>query len=501
MFDRFVQQISPPLEDRATKRTFSSYLESPNIILLGDPGAGKSHLFEEAAEFSGGSLLTARTFLNTPSHSLDAVIFVDALDERRAGRGDNNTIDRMVEKLFERAPKQVRISCRAQDWLGDADLAAFRPYFDRHGDAVIVALEPLLRAEMAAILTNQGVQDPASFLKEAYDRELDDFLLNPQNLIMLAEVVERGSWPKTRGELYRAATGLLLQEHSPTRSRFGEAVYTADELRDAAGAACATRLIADVEGISLRESDDRSDFPSYRTIGFPDVGKVRAALGRRAFRAGHVEETVDYSHRTTAEYLAAAWLATKVRTGFPIGRVRALIGVDGSPASELRGIHAWLPVLLPEHANLLIDADPFGVLTYGDAASLEPSGRRHLLEALARLAAVDPWFRANNWSARGSGALASPDMVEPFRAIVRAEPANSMLRSVVFDALANGVPLPELQPDLVKVVADKSLPYREREDAAEALIKLGERAETRQPNYTSISALPRMTSALEHTSL
>jgi len=38
MFDRFVRQVSPPLEDRATRRTFSSYLESPNIILLGDPG-------------------------------------------------------------------------------------------------------------------------------------------------------------------------------------------------------------------------------------------------------------------------------------------------------------------------------------------------------------------------------------------------------------------------------------------------------------------------------
>jgi len=126
MFDRFVRQVSPPLEDRATGVLSLAIWNQPNIILLGDPGAGKSHLFEEAAELSG-SLLTARTFLNTPSHSLDGVLFVDALDERRAGRGDNNTIDRMVEKLFEHSPKQVRISCRAQDWLGDTDLAAFRP--------------------------------------------------------------------------------------------------------------------------------------------------------------------------------------------------------------------------------------------------------------------------------------------------------------------------------------------------------------------------------------
>ena len=185
-------------------------------------------------------------------------------------------------------------------------------------------------------------------------------LLNPQNLLMLADVVEKGDWPKKRRDLYHAATELLLQERSPTRSRFGEGVYTPDELREAAGVICAVRVIADVEGISLRESDDRPDFPSYRTIGFPNIKELRAALGRRVFRAGNLEETVDYSHRTTAEYLAAAWLAKKVQAGFPIGRVRALIGIGGCPASELRGIHAWLPVFLPEYADLLIEADPFG---------------------------------------------------------------------------------------------------------------------------------------------
>jgi predicted NACHT family NTPase len=217
-------------------------------------------------------------------------------------------------------PNQVRISCRAQDWLGDTDLAAFKPYFDRRGGAVVVALEPLSRQEMAAILADHGVGNPAEFLDQAYERDLEDFLLNPQNLLMLADVVKKGNWPKTRRELYHAATELLLQEHSPTRSRFGEGAYIADELRESAGSICAARLIADVEGISLRENDDRPEFPSYRTL--PEVEKVRAALGRRAFRAGHAEETVDYSHRTTAEYLAAAWLADRVRAGFPIGRVR-----------------------------------------------------------------------------------------------------------------------------------------------------------------------------------
>lgn len=63
--------------------------------------------------------------------------------------------------------------------------------------------------------------------------------------------------------------------------------------------------------------------------------KVLAALGRRIFDAGPEAETVDYSHRTMAEYLAAEFLAARVRGGLPFGRVQALIGADGHPSAEL----------------------------------------------------------------------------------------------------------------------------------------------------------------------
>jgi hypothetical protein len=68
------------------------------------------------------------------------------------------------------------------------------------------------------------------------------------------------------------------------------------------------------------------------------ASKTIAVLGRRVFAAGPVPESVDCVHRTTAEYLGAAWLAHAVRAGLPIGRVIALTGVDGHPAPELRGL-------------------------------------------------------------------------------------------------------------------------------------------------------------------
>src|SRR5207302_9115023 len=125
--------------------------------------------------------------------------------------------------------------------------------------------------------------------------------------------------------------------------------------------------------------------------------KTIAALSGRVFVAGPASESVDYAHRTTAEYLAAAWLADAVRSGMPFGRLQALMGIDGHPAPELRGLHAWLAVHLPEYADRLIDTDPYGVLTYGDAGSLAQSSCAHLVRALGELSQADPWFRSGNW--------------------------------------------------------------------------------------------------------
>jgi len=339
----------------------------------------------------------------------------------------------------------------------------------------MVGLEKLSGDERREVLAAQGMSagEAEVFLREAAERGLAEFLENPQNLIMLMNAVRTGSWPSSRKQLFELSTELLLSEFSHEHSRTGGGVYSVDELRGTAGAICAVRLISDVAGISLAESENNPDYPSYRTLGFLELAKVQAALGRRVFAATPFPETVDYAHRTTAEFLGAAWLAGQMRGGLPLGRVRALLGIDGHPASELRGLHAWLSVFSPENAEVLIDADPYGVLTYGDAGSLSPSARRHLLTVLGGLSESDPWFRSGSWNAPAVGALAQPDMVEPFRSVLRSPDANFALRSIVVDAVALGHPLPALQGELVGVLVRDASPYAERFHALDALERLG----------------------------
>lgn len=474
--DRLVQEVSAkPLIGEGTN-PISAYLKYPNIVLLGDPGAGKTHVFKEFAQFQAGAFLSARSFLNKSTESLgtQSTFFIDALDERRSDRGDNNATDEIVKKLFQINPKQVRISCRAADWLGETDLVAFKDYFDDAGGYVVLSLQPLSRTEQIAVLTANGIEDTETFIVDAEDRGLSELLGNPQNLKMLADVVRKRGWPSTRSELFQQAVDVLLTETNEAVSRKERNRYSANELLDTAGELCAVRLISDIQAISLSESDAAEDIPSYRTVSDGDSAKLIATLGRRVFAMSAMPETVDYAHRVIAEYLAASWLSTKMRAGLPIGRVRALIGIDGRPATELRGLHAWLAVQLPEHAELLINADPFGVLTYADARALTPTNRKQLLRALANLADMDPWFRDGHWTSSLLAGLAGTDMVEEFRSILASETPNFSLRMLVLDSLSVGQTVCELSSDLLSLVLNAEASYAERSASVEALLRMGD---------------------------
>lgn len=333
-------------------------------------------------------------------------------------------------------------------------------------------MQQLSREEQTAILHAHGIEHPEKFLEEAEKHSAYEFLHNPQNLLMLAEAVKEGNWPQTRSELFHSATQLLLTEHSKEHTRQNSGIYTSDELEHPAGSICALRILSDVSGISLLPNDIRPEYCSYRTIPFFSHEIIRATLSRRVFAAGDELETVDYSHRTIAEYLAAKWLASIVEKGLPLGRLRSLLGFEGYPSSELRGLHAWLAVFLPQYANVFIQADPYGVLTYGDAASLSTVDKQSLLVALSKLSESDPWFRNHGFSSNLNG-FVSEEMEAHLRLIIHDPKSRFSLRMLILESLSVTTPILSLNQDLIDVVRSERHSYAEKEEAITALIHSG----------------------------
>jgi hypothetical protein len=475
VIDRRVRILADGVDPQ--RRRFSEFADAANIVLLGDPGAGKTVLFEDAARTGAGHYLKARAFRLLPAAELGDALFIDALDEQRAGSADERTpVDEIVAKLFERRPARVRISCREQDWLGDTDLAAFNTYFGRSGEAVVLRLEPIDHDEQIEILIADGLvaADAATFIAEAEQRGMEQLLRNPRKMVMLRRVVETGVWPATTFDLFERATALQLTEANKDHARAADGQYGAHELRLPAGGVCAARLISDVQGICLAPNGGGAQYPSYRTLTHLDLNRVRAALRRPLFVAAGPSECVDYDHRTSAEFLAVEWIADRVRNkAMPIERLLSLMGSDGHPAAELRGLNAWLALALPEHAGVFIAADPLGVLEYGDAASLKPAMREALLKALAAAAKENPWFLGRDRQPAGIEYLVQPDSVASLCAILDAPNQPRDLRTLALEAFEAAEPQQAAYATLLRVFRDGGAYWGDRHRALTCLHAFG----------------------------
>jgi hypothetical protein len=476
MSDRMVRVLHPKSLSDKPPQLFSAYLSHNNIVLLGDPGAGKTHLFEHFAQQEKAVKVLARNFLNRPEELLKSSkkIYIDALDERRAGRGDNDTIDAIVSKLHRVKPDQVRISCRAVDWLGEADLVAFQDYFDITGDSVVLHLLPLNEDECLQILGEFEVENASDFLGQARSRGLQGFLENPQSLKMLIEVVKGGVWPESRYELYEKSTDILLTEANLSHNYKAVGNYPLHRLKEVVGEVFAIRLISDIDGISVKEVSDDVQYPSYKDISLSEPSEILAVLNRRIFFNDPQTNTADYTHRTIAEFLAAKWIAHKVNQGLPLSRLRALIGVDGKPVSELRGFQSWLPNFLNAGTAEIINSDPYGVLRYGDINTLSLSNRKVLLNALANLSEKDPYFRYEHWSTESTRGLSTGDMEQEFRRILVDGESNFSLRSLVLDAMSSGKPIFNLNDVLESIFLDGDASFYERSHCLNVWVNFGE---------------------------
>lgn len=470
--NRRVVQIEPKRADQGQEaaRIFDC-LDREQVILLGDPGAGKTHCFRKMAAAEQAPIYSVQRFVARNGDEQAKTVYLDGLDEYRprTSARDSNPAITLLQILRKSGSPRLRLSCRFADWLGSTDLELFRDYCGTGGYAV-VALEPLDQQEALEILADKGVPKPETFWAEATARHMEWMVTNPQNLLMLAEVVAHSGWPATKRDLYEQWSLRHLAEHKESLHESQLGRYASADLVDPAGAACAALLISDATGIQRGPSSD-DQVPSYRSVPCSNQESVLAALSRSAFSS--VEPNVaTYVHRTIAEYLGARWLGKRVAEGLPLSRIQALLGVDRYPSPSLRGLHAWLPLFVPLQATALIARDPGGVLAYGDAASLPPSQKADLIKSLGTLAAENPWFLTESLSDYGLAGLSCPETAEQLVAILRSS-ADVPLKTLVLRAISVGELLASYRPQLEHTLADPAASPSHRRLAFKSLLRYG----------------------------
>ncbi|SMH61435.1 NACHT domain-containing protein [Azospirillum agricola] len=473
---RRLRQVLPASEDGQPREgVFADFLDNRLVVLLGEPGLGKTTELNRAATVEADAeVMPVGRFLSRPASAMQGrTLYLDGLDEHRARTGGGRSVmDHILGKLEELGSPKVRLSCRTADWYGGSDT---RMLSQLGREPVVLELLPL-RFEDAVVIAAARLDDAGAraFIAGARARNLDPWLLNPELLGLLLEAhVGDGGWPATRTALFESARAQLLTELNDEHAEVVGDSVSDPALSAAADWLSAVALLANRTGFALHPNQADAEFTAIHSLG-SDVPALSAAARRRPFSPVEGRRVVP-RHRMIAEYMAARHLRDRMRAaGLPLGRVLALItGWDGGTLSDLRGVYAWLVALMPEHAEQLLSRDPLGAVLYGDAASWRVEAKHSAFRHLRTLADQDPWFRAQErtpgWSGMGApfGGLSCPELVPDFRDAL-CETGKPHLLATVLDIVENGPPRPELGDDLLAVARNDGVSDAFRSHAIDA---------------------------------
>jgi hypothetical protein len=432
-------------------------------VLLGDPGSGKSWALIAESTRVAGLLVKAQDICDGVAiePKLEQIVFIDALDEIKANSSDQSAMGTIRKWIHDRPNRKFRLACREADWRSDVDKAKFTQ-FTPDIEIVELHLDTFTEQEQIAALQLLGFElsSAQSFITSAKTNSIDGLLGNPLLLSLFASVIARGGdWPKSKTALYEAACNQLATESSPVHSQKTHlATGLIPNMIEGSGFLMALMLI--------------SGSPSINAIKLNEwqlqIPNLEAILKSNLFSS----ESGSYfpRHRSIAEYLGGKALANRINQGLPIGRVLAVIcAVDGKPLQALRGLFAWTVIHLTGPREQLISIDPLALALNGDVVALAVAEKKTLLLSLERAVSDDPWLMKEVWITHPLGNLVGPEMSSTFTNLIKennfGDGRQRFLWQVVFEALLNGLAMPELADTLYAYICNPRVQFAGRSQA------------------------------------
>ena len=459
-----VDENDPNRGAEKSSRMLSDYADAAAYVLIAEPGAGKTTAFKTEAGRQGAVYETVRdfrTFDDKPEWH-DTTLFLDGLDESRAGTEDGLTpLDNIRKKLYRLGRPPFRLSCRWADWIAATDRNRLKEV-SPNGTIIVLRLDPLSRRNVKDILAKRHrVTDPDKFIAAARQRGIERLLRNPQNLDLLAKSVSREQWPDSRKETFDQACRMLVREPNGEHLAANPSSADTSPLIEAAGRLCAAQLLSGAAGYTLPDrAEPDVDFPSFTEIhGKKSNGTVRNVLGTRLF-VGAAEGKLTPAHRQIAEFLAAQHVSRLLDKGLPIGRILALItGFDGELVPSFGNFVSWLAVHNKRSRKRLSQLNPSGLIYAADRQTYSTEEKRDIVLNLRRESYWNPWCNRSISKVEGIGGIVSPELEKTFREILSEEGRGHEHQAYVMllmQMLADGEPLPELSGVLVQTVRDPS---------------------------------------------
>lgn len=424
---------------------------SDYVVVLAEPGGGKTALMRSIAQQLGVSAVTANEFVYLGAKVEGRPLVIDAFDE--LAKIDQSGIHKLLAKAKNANPTHVIISSRSSEWDSSAT-NSFKEFLGR---------QPLVARLIEFDVTEQQMifddhtenEDFAAFQAEIARFDLEPLLPNPQFLKLFADAyIESKRHFSDKKSIFSLAVERLAKETNPKVAR-PSLIYSTTQKVDLSSEVFVKLLLSGAEGIGTSEATESRMYPFLASL-FRDYRAADGILATRLFKPADTADQHRPVHKIVAEYCAADYLTKRIANpadSLTLAKCLPIIAPSSTVREELRGLLGWMASLgnksIQESA---IKLDPYAVLANGDPSQLVNSSKRLLVRQLKEVETNDPYFRRGDlWRKFSVAGFFTQDVVDEIKPILQTG-GDSHLRDLLLELLRDSPAIEQLKAELRQLV-------------------------------------------------
>jgi hypothetical protein len=494
---------------------FQSISEIPCLILLGEPGIGKSYALRDAIQSVSESFHSDKCFpldlrsFGTETRLYDALfksseinewvngtyrlhLFLDSFDEclLRVDTVAALLADELKTGKYPISRLLFRIASRTAEFPKSLE-NNLREIWSAEEKVKVYELCPLQASDVWETATSNEI-NPEDFFREIAAKSAGTLAARPITLRFLLNLYRKNSrFPDKLTDLYEQGCRVLCDEQNDERraSVILRGTLTADQRLVIAARIAALMVFCnkiavwkdaetgenDETDILLRELSGYSEESSNISFTVTEEA-LRETLAQTGLFTARGASRLGWAHQTFAEFLAAWYVA---RHNLGTEQVLSLIthptDAQKQVTPQLQETAAWFASLRADVFDELLKTNPV-LLLRSDVASFSVDIRAKLVDELLKMFGEE---KASDWGIKSNyQRLKHPNLAAQLSPVIKDKDAHYLARRFAID-VAEACELRELQNDLGDVIMDEDEPDYVRDNAGYALLRVGD-AETRK---------------------